>query len=161
MELRFCYPIQLAFWFNFILPLILAGKNDTVEEFKVALGNLDLHHSFLNSPVQVTYGQVPLDLEGSFARHGCGVLGKYQYKSKSLNNFSCYRIILDISPHTKIIQVIHLMKKMKMFWIESIICLIVLKLINRLVFIMAKLISTVDFMIPILLTYFEIFLIKI
>ena len=84
MELRFCYPIQLAFWFNFILPLILAGKNDTVEEFKVALSNLDLDHSFLNSPVQVTYGQVPLDLEGSFARHGCGVLGKYSMKIKAL-----------------------------------------------------------------------------
>ena len=77
MEIRFT-SIQFTFWFSFILPLILAGKNDTIEEFKVALGNLDLDHSFLNSPVQVTYGQVPFDLEGSFARHGCGVLGTYQ-----------------------------------------------------------------------------------
>ena len=69
--------IQFIFWFNFILPLILAGKNDTIEEFKVALGNLDMNHLFLNSPVQVTHGQVPYDLEGSFARHGCGVLGRY------------------------------------------------------------------------------------
>ena len=100
LKLRFSNPIQLTFWFNFILPLILAGKNDTVDEFKVALGNLDLDHSFLNSPVHVTHGQVPLDLEGSFARHGCGVLGIYNI-SKSLNNFSCYGIILHFFPHTK------------------------------------------------------------
>ena len=35
-----------------VLSIVQAGPLDTVEDLKVALGNLDLNHSFLYAPVE-------------------------------------------------------------------------------------------------------------
>ena len=36
---------------------VQAGPNDNVEDLKVALGNLDMNHSFLYAPVEVIEGE--------------------------------------------------------------------------------------------------------
>lgn len=59
-----------------VLPLVNGGPDDTIEQLEVVYGNLDLNHSFYQHPVKVLYGEVPSMLEGSFARHGCGALGR-------------------------------------------------------------------------------------
>jgi hypothetical protein len=35
-----------------VLSIVQAGPEDTVDDLKVALGNLDLNHSFLYAPVE-------------------------------------------------------------------------------------------------------------
>ena len=52
-----------------------AGKGDTLEDLKVGYSNLDFTHSYVQVPVEVTHGEVPKGLEGTFVRHGCGAFG--------------------------------------------------------------------------------------
>ena len=54
---------------------VQAGKDDTIEDLKVGLGNIDMNHEWLQEPVEITHGKVPDDLEGTFVRHGCGAFG--------------------------------------------------------------------------------------
>ena len=58
-----------------VLSIVQAGPGDTVDDLKIALGNLNLNHSFLYAPVETVEGNVPQSLEGTLARHGCGVFG--------------------------------------------------------------------------------------
>ena len=46
---------------------VQAGPNDNVEDLKVALGNLDMNHSFLYAPVEVIEGEKKNYLNCHFA----------------------------------------------------------------------------------------------
>ena len=69
INLKFIPLLFLSFW------NVQAGEHDTISQLAVAFGNIDMTDSFEKVPVDVEMGTVPLDLEGTLIRHGCGVFG--------------------------------------------------------------------------------------
>ena len=45
-----------------------AGEHDTLEQLKVGYSNLDMKNVFFQEEVEVEFGTVPLDIEGSLVR---------------------------------------------------------------------------------------------
>lgn len=89
---------------------IHCGKNDTLIQLEVAFGNLDLNSVYEQVDVpNVLYGGsvgVPADIEGSFARHGCGVFGHaldYEIPDKPLDRighiFDCIPVMQTFHFH--------------------------------------------------------------
>ena len=68
-------PLKISLIFVIYIVGTNAGKGDTYDDLKVALGNLDFSHSYVQVPIETLEGQVPQDLSGTFARHGCGAFG--------------------------------------------------------------------------------------
>lgn len=83
---------------------VQCGTDDTLLQLEVAYGNLDLNSAYEQVDVlKVLYGGsvgVPADIEGSFVRHGCGVLGHsldYQIPNEPLDRithlFDCIPVV--------------------------------------------------------------------
>ena len=94
-----------------LIPLInilitRAGNGDTYDDMKVACGNLNFTHSYVQVPVEtILKGNVPHDLSGTFVRHGCGAFGNAATKiqddvlDKVENIIDCISIDQSFSFH--------------------------------------------------------------
>ena len=67
----FCFVILLTCASN----IVLAGDNDTLSQLEAGYGNIDMNNVYDKEPVEVVHGVVPKEIEGTLARHGCGVFG--------------------------------------------------------------------------------------
>ena len=61
--------------FSLLIKCVLAGKGDTIEQLKVAYGNIDLTNAYDKAEVKTIDGEVPKGLNGTLVRQGCGVFG--------------------------------------------------------------------------------------
>ena len=61
--------------FSFLIQCSFAGKEDTVDQLKVAYGNIDLTHVYNKAEVKTLDGKIPKGLNGTLIRQGCGVFG--------------------------------------------------------------------------------------
>ena len=71
--------VQLITWAIFVIISFTrnakCGELDTIEQLKIGFTNIDMNRMYHNAPVEVEYGAVPADIDGTHVRHGCGVFG--------------------------------------------------------------------------------------
>merc|ERR1719348_1234824 len=71
--------------FLFLLPCVLSGPDDTLEQLRVAFSNVPLADQVLGADVTTEFGEVPDWIDGSFVRHACGAYGEIGSTSKMVN----------------------------------------------------------------------------
>merc|ERR1711936_455702 len=68
-----------------LLPCILSGPDDTLEQLKVAFTNVHLSDQVTGAGVTVEEGEAPGWIEGSLVRHACGAYGETGSTSDMVN----------------------------------------------------------------------------
>jgi len=74
--------------FLFLLPYVLSGPNDTLEQLRVAFSNVPLADQVLGADVTTEFGEAPEWIDGSFVRHACGAYGETGSDSDMVNYVS-------------------------------------------------------------------------
>jgi len=68
-----------------LLPFILSGPDDTIDQLRVAFSNVPLADQVTGAAVIVEEGEAPAWIEGSLVRHACGAYGETGSTSDMLN----------------------------------------------------------------------------
>jgi len=80
LEMGIIVPLLLC-----LLPCILSGPDDTLEQLKVAFTNVPLADQVTGAGVTTEEGEAPGWLEGSLVRHACGAYGETGSTSDMVN----------------------------------------------------------------------------
>jgi len=86
-----------------LLPFVLGGPNDTVDQLRVAFTAVPYADQVIAAEVTIEEGEVPDWISGSLARHACGVYGETGTESAMLNRvthiFDCIEMGQSYSFH--------------------------------------------------------------